>query len=214
MEQKNQKLMIFLAGDLRSKDNLLRRIQTKSFDYYAADAGYHYAKELGLPLKRVLGDFDSMEQPDAPHLAVFPAEKDETDSELALRFAIQDGYTEIWMIAPFGGRMDHTVANLHLLEEARKNGVSLILYDGENEIQLVGKGTYTFSRELRYLSFFPWGEEAVISLKDMKYPLEEYRLLKGKTIGTSNEPAGEHPTLVVHSGGVLCICIEHIQEEL
>ncbi len=214
MEQKKQKLMIFLAGDLRSEDNLRQLLQTNCFDFFAADAGYRYANKLLIPLKRVLGDFDSIDIPNVPHLSRFPTEKDETDSELALRFAIEDGYTDIWMCAPFGGRMDHTIANLHLLEEARKKHVSLTLYDGENMIFLAEKGTHHFLNKMRYISFFPWQDSALVSLNDFKYPLDQYRLRKGKTIGTSNEPAGENPTLLVHEGSVLCICIENNQEEL
>ena len=120
MEQKNKQLMIFLAGELRNEAGVRALIQNNEFDYYAADAGYLLTKKLGLSPQKVLGDFDSVEKPKMDGLLVYPSEKDQTDSELALELACQAGYRDIWMIAPFGGRLDHTVANLCLLEAAQK----------------------------------------------------------------------------------------------
>lgn len=214
MEQKNKELMIFLAGELRSKNNLQKKIQSGNYEFYAADGGYCHADELNLSLKRILGDFDSAEKPLSAGVLLFPSEKDETDSELALRLAIEEGYRNIWMIAPFGGRFDHSVANLHLLETAYKQGVSLKLYDGENLVFLLEAGAHVLNRDFRYISFFPWKETAKVSLTDFKYPLDKYLLIKEKPIGISNEPAGKCPTIQVHEGMVLCICIESIQEEI
>ena len=214
MEQKNKKLMIFLAGELRRKDKLLQYIRSGSFDFYAADGGYQYAKELELPLKKVLGDFDSIEKPSVPDLMLFPSEKDETDSELALRLGMAEGYGEIWLIAPFGGRMDHTIANLHLLETARRNKVSLKLYDGENFVYLLESGSHVLEKFYRYISFFPWEQAVEVSLEQFKYPLDHYVLTKEKPMGVSNEPNGDQPTIHVHNGIALCVCIGMNQEEV
>ena len=212
MEQKKQKLMIFLAGELQCKTNLLKKLNSE-FDYYAADGGYAYAKEFDIPLKHVLGDFDSGEKPDLSNVLVYPSEKDETDAELALRLAIKEEYNEIWLIAPFGGRLDHTVANLSLLETAKRAGVSLKLYDGKNLTYLLEQGTRIIQK-YQYVSFFPWDQTATLSLKGFKYPLDRYYLTRSKPIGISNEPLRDLSAVEVHNGTVLCICVENDQEDL
>lgn len=213
MEQKNEKLMIFLAGEVLNKRNLLKMIHDQNWVFYAADGGYLLAESLGITPKKIIGDFDSAVRPDRKNILVFPSEKDETDSELALLLAEKDGFKDICMVAPFGGRMDHTVANLCLLESAENRGLHLTLYDGINRIQLVDNDKMILSPHYRYVSFFPWGEEAEISLTDFKYSINHYTLQRYKPIGVSNEPSGIEPTITVHRGKVLCVCVER-QEEL
>ncbi len=214
MDQKNEQLMIFLAGELRDKAAVLAKMDQYCFDYYAADAGYLLAKELDAPIRLVLGDFDSAEKPNLENLLQYPSEKDQTDSELALDLAIKDGYRSIWMVAPFGGRLDHTIANLSLLDAAYNCGVELRLYDGENLAFLLSEGEHSLGSDFRYISFFPWDRTAEISLKGFKYPLDHYTLVKDKPIGVSNEPIGRNPFIEIHNGMVLCICIEKHQEEV
>lgn len=213
MEQKNKELIIFLAGEIQNKDSLIKLIQSKQFDFYAADGGYTYAKDLGISLKWVLGDFDSVKKPNIPNILTYPKEKDETDAELALRLAVKEGYDKIWMIAPFGGRLDHTIANLQLLETAIELGVSLKLYDGKNLVFLLDRGKHRIEK-YRYISFFPWDQSATVSLHGFKYPLEKYSLIRSKPIGISNEPLEEFSIAEVHCGNVLCVCVENDQEDL
>lgn len=213
MEQ-NKQIMIFLAGELRSKVGLLRKMNEHDFDYYAADSGYFLAEQVKAPLKKLLGDFDSAPKPNREGVLLFPSEKDEPDSELALDLAIKDGYNEIWLIAPFGGRLDHTVANLGLLEKGLQSQVDLKLYDGENTVFLLTEGKHTLSPACRYISFFSWTDTAAVSLTGFKYPLDYYELKRHQALGLSNEPICESPVIEVHNGTVLCICIEDHQEEV
>ena len=214
MEQKNKQLMIFLAGELRNKSALLNKINTHCFDYYAADAGYLLAEQLNVPLKKMLGDFDSAPMPKRDDILLYPAEKDEPDSELALDLAVKEGYKEIWLVAPFGGRLDHTVANLGLLQKSLDNGVDLKLYDGENTAFLLTQGVHSFVSDYKYISFFSWSDVATVSLKGFKYPLDRYELKRHRALGLSNEPAGAEPVINIHQGTVLCICVEEQQEEV
>lgn len=209
MEQKTQQLIVFLAGELRNKDRIRKLINTMPQPiFYAADAGYLYARKLSLPLARVFGDFDSTELPREENLTVYPCEKDQTDSELALDLAIADGFRSVWMIAPFGGRIDHTIANIALLEKAAINGVDLKLYDGENLVFLLNEGIHTLRSNLHYISFFPLGEEATISLSGFKYSLDNKVIRRMIPLAISNEPARGDPKITVHQGTVLCVCIE------
>ncbi len=208
MDQKERKLIVLLAGELRSEDNVKKLISKERFDFFAADAGYQLADKMNLPLHRVFGDFDSSDVPDLPNLTVYPCEKDQTDSELALDLAIQDGYRSIWMIAPFGGRIDHTMANIALLEKADKSHVDLKLYDGENLAFLLDEGEHILDSKYRYISFFPIEQQATISLNNFKYPLDHQTVYRSIPMCISNEPTEGLPTIEIHDGKILCICIE------
>lgn len=209
MEQKDKQLMIFLAGEMKNEDRIRSLLEEHSFSYYAADAGYLLAEKFGVTPERILGDFDSADKPKEQEVLLYPSEKDQTDSELALDLAIREGYREIWMIAPFGGRLDHTIANLCLLEQAALRGVRLKLYDGENFAFLLNEGDYTFQTHYHYLSFFPWKGTATISLSGVKYPVDHYELRTEYPIGVSNQPSNTTiPQIQIHKGSVLCICIE------
>lgn len=213
MGQKNKKLIIFLAGETQNIQNIHRLIRADNFDFIAADGGYLLAQKLNVTPALVLGDFDSSAKPSNGEIVVFPCEKDDTDSALALQYGIQKGYTEIWMIAPFGGRFDHSMANLALLECAEDQNVSLKLYDGRNLVQLMGEGVHRVPEHFRYVSFLPWDATATVTLKGFKYNLDRALLHRGTPLGVSNETVKE-PTVTVHCGKLICICIEKSQEDL
>ncbi len=208
MEQKNKRLMIFLAGEIRNKERISALIRQNDFDFYAADAGYLHALEFGVPLQEVFGDFDSMPRPNIDNIRVFPTEKDQTDSEIALDLAIQNGYREVWMIAPFGGRLDHTYANLCLLEKATAHQLNVYLYDGENQACLLKEGINKIKAGQKYYSFFPWKERAVISLRGFKYALDHYELLSEQPLAISNESNGNQMEIEVHKGIILYISVQ------
>ncbi len=214
MEQKDKQLIVFLAGELRSKERVRALLLQEKADLFAADGGYNYAKEFDLPLQLVFGDFGSSDWPNFENVIAYPREKDQTDSEIALDLAIERGYKNVWFIAPFGGRLDHTLANLALLQKAAAKGVELYLYDGENLAFLLSKGVHRLNGAYRYVSFLPTLSNTVVSLEGFKYPLKNQEIPRDSTLGISNEPICDQPIVMVHHGAVLCICIDENQEEI
>ena len=84
----------------------------------AADAGYLTAKEMGIVPDVLLGDFDTLGErniPDGIECLRVPREKDDTDTQLAVRTAIERGAKEIVIIGGLGGRIDHTLSTLAIL---------------------------------------------------------------------------------------------------
>ena len=212
MAKENKPLMIFLAGEIKSAERIKAMIEKREFDFYAADGGYLLANQMKINLKCILGDFDSAKRPSFSQVLTYPCEKDETDAELALKHALNEGYSEIWMIAPFGGRLDHTIANLGLLDYGQ--AAKIYLYDGSNLAFLLNEGIHSLENRFRYISFFAYQQSALVSLKGFKYELEKYSLELGAPIGISNEPK-MYPEVCIHQGKLLCICIEkETMEEL
>ena len=96
----------------------------------AADGGYLACKRRGIVPDLLLGDFDSMEEPaDFPKVLRLPVEKDDTDTFLAAKYALERGCRAFHIYGGTGGRLDHTLANLQLLVWLSRRGARGYLYD-------------------------------------------------------------------------------------
>ena len=88
----------------------------------AADGGLTHTRSLGLTPGGILGDFDSLGYvPEAAQ--VFPVEKDDTDSMLAVKQGLALGYRRFVLYGALDGpRLDHTIANLQTLQFLAEHG--------------------------------------------------------------------------------------------
>lgn len=123
-----KRCFIFAAGTFYG----LRRKPEEPEDLViAADAGYRTCRELGIVPDLLLGDFDSMEQPeDFANIHRSPVEKDDTDTMLAVKTGLEQGCGEFYLYGGTGGRrLDHTLANLQTLLYLRRRGARGYLYD-------------------------------------------------------------------------------------
>ena len=83
---------------------------------FAADGGYRHCQAAGLQPDLLLGDFDSLNDlPKGIPIHTFPAEKDDTDTMLAIKYGLKEGYRTFHLYGGTGGRPDHTLANLQAL---------------------------------------------------------------------------------------------------
>ena len=92
---------------------------TKDDLVIAADSGYDNALALDVHPAVLVGDMDSIrcrELPKDLEVLPFNAEKDETDTQLAVELALTRGAKEIVIIGGLSGRLDHTISNLGVLE--------------------------------------------------------------------------------------------------
>ena len=97
----------------------------------AADGGYRHCQTAGITPDLLLGDFDSLEseRPDNIPTHTFPVEKDDTDTMLAIRYGLEQGYQTFHLYGGTGGRMDHTLANLQALGFLARHGARGYLYE-------------------------------------------------------------------------------------
>ena len=135
----------------------------------AVDAGLEAVKTLGLEPDMIVGDFDT-EKPEVlayyrrmEHIVwdTHQPEKDETDTELALLKAQATGCSEVVVLGATGGRMDHTLGNIHLLFPCLQKGMEAYILDSQNRIYLIDKERTFNRREIwgKYISFLPLTEE-------------------------------------------------------
>jgi len=195
--------VIFCAGEFAG---LLHPIQKQDL-VIAADGGFQHLQALGIRPHIALGDFDSLGY--VPENAeVHPAQKDDTDTMLAIKRALEQGCREFWIYGGMDGpRPDHTVANYQALNYiAQHSGVGYLV--GNTAIATVIKNsTMHFPSEARgMLSVFCMGADARgVSLRGLKYTLENGILTAADPLGTSNEFIGEEASVTVENGSLLLI---------
>ncbi|MGX8714193.1 MAG: thiamine diphosphokinase [Lachnospiraceae bacterium] len=138
----------------------------------------------------------------------FPSEKDESDTEIALKFAISEKAEMIDLLGATGSRLDHTLASIDLLRLPLLEGIDCRIIDGHNRIRMTGS-EIVIPRNLQYghyVSVLAWTDRvAGLSLKGMKYPFEDGFLYKGSSLGCSNEILADEGRISLREGLVLVI---------
>jgi thiamine pyrophosphokinase len=182
----------------------------------ATDRGALFAVQHGLRPRMSLGDFDSITPAELAEVeagseavnACDPVWKDLTDAEMAFEYALSQGVQEILMLGVTGTRLDHTLANLHLLAAAEQHGVQAVIIDPHNEIRLAtSRQPLTIVPSgYRYVSLLPLTWQVTgITLAGFLYPLEDAVLTLGMTRGISNELIADRGTIELKSGQLLVI---------
>ena len=182
----------------------------------ACDRGYAYCERLGLRPDLMISDFDSYDGPVDPKIPLnrFASEKDDTDTMLAVRYAIEHGFHELLLCCALGGRLDHLIANLQSLVFARKHGLSAVLLSEDTEIRVLEGGSLHIPRRDGWsLSVFASdGPCRGVSITGAKYPLTGAELLPSFPLGVSNTWAGEEAVVSVEEG-ILLIVLSRLPRE-
>ena len=179
----------------------------------AADAGYLTAQKMNIKVDVLLGDFDTLGEeniPDGIECLRVPCEKDDTDTQLAVRTAIERGAKEIVIVGGVSGRLDHTLSTLAILEDLweRKNDrIYAILTDGKNRVRFLrNSGTILPRSQYRYFSLIA-ADDLVkgVTLDGCKYPLKNGRISRRNQWAVSNEITGNCALIEISRGGAWVI---------
>lgn len=181
-----------------------------------ADGGLRYAQALGLPVDLIVGDLDSADpsalaaagEARVPLLRL-PREKDETDMLAAIRIGLERGYRRFALYGSTGGRLSHTLANLHCLDFLAQQGSRGIVYDQTEWITLIRSNALRFDASMRgVVSVFAYGGDASgVTLTGLKYPLDHVTLTGSFPLGVSNEFLGV-PSMIAVERGALLVCVQ------
>ena len=174
----------------------------------AADAGYEVCRREGIVPDLVLGDFDSMEQPmDFKNVLRVPVEKDDTDTMLAVKTALENDCDEIYIYGGTGGkRLDHTLANLQTLLYLRRRGARGYLYDNDFVWTAIENESLTIRREVEWglFSAFCLGDRAEgIDEVGFQYSLQDASLMPDFPLGVSNHIMEDTATVTVRRGALI-----------
>ena len=173
----------------------------------AADGGLRHCRGLEIVPDVILGDFDSLGQIPAG-AQVFPVEKDDTDTMLAVRRGLAEGCREFVILGGLEGpRLDHTVANFQTLMFLAEHGAQGYLLGKEQVVTVIRDGGVYFPGQPEgTVSVFCMGEDASgVTLEGLKYPLEDGTLTSGFPLGASNRFLGRQARICVKKGSLLLI---------
>ena len=195
--------VIFCAGEFEKPVQPL-----SSTDYIlAADGGLTHLNKLGITPNGILGDFDSLGY--IPNNAqVFPVEKDDTDSMLAVRKGLQLGYRRFILYGALDGpRLDHTLANLQTLSYLAQQGATGYLAGTRYMVTCIKDRTIHFPPSAKgILSLFCMGQDAKqVTLRGLQYPMENGTLSSSFPLGVSNHFIGQPVSICVGSGTLLAL---------
>lgn len=136
-----------------------------------------------------------------------PCEKDDTDTLAAIKMAVDKGYTRFTIYGGLGGRLSHTIANIQSLLYLKEQGLYGELVGDGSRVFLVKDESVTLSlQEQGYISVFSFSEKAEgVTLKNLKYGIEDVELTNSFPIGVSNEFVGKPAEISVRKGILLVI---------
>lgn len=209
MEQK--RVLIFSGGDLHKQ--YLEEIRPSDF-LIGADRGALFLIENNYKPDLAVGDFDSISSDDLQKvksgskqlIGCDPIDKDLTDTELALDLAIKEQPDIILLMGVTGTRLDHTLANIQMMNRVLQHHISCVLVDRNNYMTLTGSSIEVQDRGYKYVSLLPMTPEVTgITLTGFQYPLDNATLKMGESLGISNQLTGSKGTITVEGGLLLVI---------
>ena len=201
---------VILFGSAPCDDwSFLAPLRTAYPAVICADGGVEAARCAGFSPTAYVGDGDSGgAPPQGVPQVLLPRVKDVTDLEQALHYALEQGYRHIVMTGCTGGRQDHHLANLMLLEWATRQGAEIRILDPKHEIRcLIGPVSLEVDGSgYRYFGLIPLDRQVTgVTLEHARYPLQDATLRRGSTLSVSNEPLDGPVRVCVGHGALLFI---------
>ncbi len=177
----------------------------------AADAGLDHALAAGLAVAVAVGDMDSV-SPEALEAAEragtrierHPADKDQTDLELALELAARLA-DRVIVIAAAGGRLDHLIGNLAVLASPRWAGVEVEAWMDDARVLAVHGSRVLDAEPGATVSLFALGGPARVTTTGLVWSLDGDVLEPLSSRGVSNRAATANPEVTVSEGVVLAV---------
>ena len=181
----------------------------------AADGGARHAPALGLTIDRWVGDGDSLGESGIDALVAqgvpvdrAPIDKDESDTELAVRAALARHPVGIAILGALGGpRLDHALANLALLALPELRSIDVRLISADARVRLIGPGSVELDGHVGDLvTLLPVGADAVaVTTAGLAYPLKGETLYLGRSRGLSNRRTTVPAAVQLTAGRLLVV---------
>lgn len=208
------KCVIFANGPLELDTPTEQAIQNHDL-VLATDGGAVHCHALGMMPDIVVGDMDSIPGWLLTHLRrqgvemhTFPQRKDQTDLELAIALAIEQGMEELTILGALGERWDMSIASVMLLATARFAGTQMTLRTGSTTLFcLRGPDRKAIAAcPGDRLSLIPLGNPVTgVTLQGLEYPLANHHIPLGSTLGISNIVTDPQIALTINEGILLCV---------
>jgi len=207
----NKRTVIVSGGSLDQELTLSILRDSHTAHVIGVDKGLAFLYQHQILPDVIVGDFDSLsegilafykETTDIPVREFHPV-KDATDTEIAIRLAIENGWDNLVILGATGTRMDHVWGNVQTLKAALDAGVEACIMDAHNRIRLVRKGISMKKEDAygNYFSVFPLeGSVEDLCIQGAKYPLTNHRLLPYDSLCVSNQFDSEQVEITFSKG--------------
>ena len=178
-----------------------------------ADSGASHVRAIGVIPQVIIGDMDSLtpEMLDyfrerGSKIIIYPETKDETDTQLALEYAVGMAPDEIYLFGAIGTRIDHTIANVSLLVSGVKKGIHIKLIDEWCEAFIVSRENVIEGEIGQTVSLLPLSDVVKgITLDGFEFPLKNGVMEMGTPYGISNRLTAARGVISVSAGYLLVI---------
>lgn len=203
----NKRCIIIGGGDC-TVDILKSNITSDDF-VICADSGFDIAYEAEICVDLLIGDFDSIKHISANVNTIkLPVEKDVTDCLAAFNEGVKLGFKSFILFGGTGGRFEHTFANISLMANASKSGITFEIIDDKHIFRSITNSSIKIAKkDNQQVSVFAYGENALgVTLKGFHYPLDDFTLdpFNG-ALGTSNDIIEEYGEIKVNNGTLIII---------
>ena len=207
-------ILLFANGHLNRGLMLDRLLNSLDCPHViCADGGALHARALGIRPHTIVGDLDSLSvqqvadfKAAGADILQHPAEKNETDLELALHHCRQFGASTIFILGGLGGRFDQTLANILLLTHPAFGDMRIELIDGDQVMRLLKPGSHRIDGERGdTVSLIPLAAAEGITTRRLQYPLRDETLYLGPARGISNVMLADAAAVEFASGLLLLV---------
>lgn len=210
-------IVIVCAGGPKAEIMSFAPYREQDVVYIGADRGALHLLNEGIIPREAIGDFDSVNrteyeriQTDVQKIDAFQAEKNETDTELAVERALAYKPKKVILTGVTGGRLDHMMSAVQLLLRFQEQNpaIHFTLRNKQNELSILFPGTHTLikSEDFQYISFFPLKKRVEnVFLTGFHYDIQQEQIEFGTTKFTSNELLNETGTISFSDG--ICLVV-------
>ena len=215
MAQQNGPILLF-ANSVLDDTDWVGPYLSRAAAVIAADGGLRHLLSLGHRPDALIGDLDSLPpgvvaEEAAERVIRHPRDKNETDLELALLYAVEQypGH-EVLILGGFGGRLDHMLANILVLAHPRLLGRPIRFVNDRESAWLLAASTpdetIIHGAPGDIVSLLPLGGPAhVLATTGLRWPLRNETLSFGPARGVSNEMTAPVARVRLGAGVVLCV---------
>ncbi len=191
-------------------------------DVICADSGFDHAHVLGLAVDVLAGDLDSVSaegrvRAESSRTEIHRArvDKDLTDTEIALRIAVERGATSITLVTGGGGRLDHLLAVTAALAGDELASLDVLqAWIGRDHLRIVhpGKSVPIDVDVGGTVSLLPlFGAAVDVRTSGLQWNLVGETLLGNRTRGVSNVVVHDTPTVEISSGVLAIVAPNRIE---
>lgn len=202
---------------LPNSDNAIKLNYQREENEYCVgvDKGALVGINNNITIDEACGDFDSVN--DRNDLETIKSKvrviteynpvKDDPDTMLAVKRALELNPSKISIYSEFSGRFDHTYSLVHIAFYAYKHVSDMVVYGVKNKVSFLGEGVHEIIKsDYDYVSLFAWCNEVEgLTLKGFEYPLANYSLKFDNILCLSNAYISSKAQIKLSKGVLLCI---------